>query len=127
MAVEAKEIAQSSSAEPVQAACGGLGPPTLPRYRRAPRPLTEFIDGSTVFEEVAWRQGSKGTMTSHFAVVEVRPAGKEARRTAQEAAGGRNRWDGGAAPADASGRTATGRGCADRLLGDRSAGHHPDC
>ncbi|MFF8281056.1 transposase [Streptomyces lateritius] len=33
-------------------------------------------------------------MTSRFAVIEVRPSGKEACRTAQEQAGGRNRWNG---------------------------------
>jgi SRSO17 transposase len=33
-------------------------------------------------------------MTSRFAVIAVRPAGKEASRTAQEQAGGRARWDG---------------------------------
>lgn len=33
-------------------------------------------------------------MTSRFAVLEVRPSGKEARRTAQEQAGGRSQWDG---------------------------------
>ncbi|WP_418953051.1 hypothetical protein [Streptomyces katrae] len=33
-------------------------------------------------------------MTSRFAVLEVRPSGKEACRTAQEKAGGRNQWNG---------------------------------
>lgn len=47
-----------------------------------------------MFQEVTWRQGSRGTMTSHFAVLQVRPSGKEACRTAQEQAGGRSRWDG---------------------------------
>ncbi|WP_282704326.1 transposase, partial [Streptomyces sp. CC219B] len=46
------------------------------------------------FETVTWRQGSKGSMTSRFAVLQVRPSGKEATRTAQEQAGGRSRWDG---------------------------------
>ncbi|GGX33071.1 hypothetical protein GCM10010383_74030 [Streptomyces lomondensis] len=79
---------------PWQPAYGGLGPPTLPRYREAAKPLTAFVDSDTRFEPVTWRQGSKGTMTSHFAVLEVRPSGKEATRTAQEAAGGRSRWNG---------------------------------
>jgi hypothetical protein len=34
-------------------------------------------------------------MTLRFAVLEVRPSGKEAIRTAQEQADGRSRWDGG--------------------------------
>ncbi|WP_308041178.1 hypothetical protein [Streptomyces sp. PSKA30] len=33
-------------------------------------------------------------MTSRFAVLEVRPSGKEACRTAQDQAGGRGRWNG---------------------------------
>ncbi len=69
----------------------GLGPPTLPRYREAPRPLPDLVAEAAVFEEVTWRQGSKGTMTSHFTVLQVRPSGKEACRTAQEQSGGRNR------------------------------------
>uniref|UniRef100_UPI003570D406 transposase n=1 Tax=Streptomyces inusitatus TaxID=68221 RepID=UPI003570D406 len=71
-----------------------MGPPALPRYREAARALTSFADASTLFESVTWRQGSKGAMTSRFAVLEVRPSGKEAARTAQERAGGRSRWDG---------------------------------
>ncbi|MFE3547427.1 IS701 family transposase [Streptomyces kronopolitis] len=94
MAVDPKEIARPSMAEPYQPAYGGLGPPTLPRYREAARPLTTFIEPGTSFENVTWRQGSKGMMTSRFAVVEVRPSGKEACRTAQDQAGGRSRWGG---------------------------------
>lgn len=94
MAVDPKEIARPVTAEPHQPDYGGLGPPTLPRYRESARPLTRLIEAGTSFEEVTWRQGSKGTMTSRFAVLEVRPSGKEATRTAQEHAGGRNCWDG---------------------------------
>ncbi|MFD7260079.1 IS701 family transposase [Streptomyces sp. NPDC059874] len=94
MAVDPKEVARPAAAEPHQPAYGGLGPPTLPRYREPARPLTAFVTTDTAFEEVVWRQGSKGVMTSRFAVIGVRPSGKEACRTAQEQAGGRNRWDG---------------------------------
>ncbi|MGW2447870.1 IS701 family transposase [Streptomyces sp. NPDC001675] len=94
MAVDPKEIARPATAEPSQPAYGGLGPSTLPRHRQAPRPLPDLIDDATVFEKVTWRQGSKGTMTSHFTVLQVRPSGKEACRTAKERAGGRSRWDG---------------------------------
>ncbi|MET9524538.1 IS701 family transposase [Streptomyces coeruleorubidus] len=94
MAVDPKEIARPATAEPEQPAYGGLGPPTLPRYREPARPLPELLDDATVFEGGTWRQGSKGTMTSRFAVLEVRPSGKEATRTAQERAGGRSRRDG---------------------------------
>ncbi|MFI8829961.1 IS701 family transposase [Streptomyces afghaniensis] len=94
MAVDSKEIARPAAAKPWQPEYGGLGPPTLPRYREAAKPLTAFVDSDTRFDSVTWRQGSKGTMTSRFAVLEVRPSGKEATRTAQEAAGGRSRWNG---------------------------------
>ncbi|MFD4416075.1 IS701 family transposase [Streptomyces sp. NPDC058251] len=94
MAVDPKEIARPATAEPYRPAYSGLGPPTLPRYREAARPLTTFIEADTRFQDVTWRQGSKGMMTSRFAVLQVRPSGKEASRTAQEQAGGRSRWDG---------------------------------
>lgn len=94
VAVDPKEIARPAAAEPGQPEYGGLGPPTLPRYREAGIPLTAFVQSDTRFESVSWRQGSKGAMTSRFAVLEVRPSGKEATRTAQETAGGRSRWDG---------------------------------
>ncbi|MFC8295381.1 IS701 family transposase [Streptomyces sp. NPDC057242] len=94
MAVDPKEVARPAAAEPFQPAYGGLGPPMLPRYRKPARPLTSFITSDTPFEEVVWRQGSKGRMTSRFAVIEVRPSGKEACRTAQEQGGGRNQWNG---------------------------------
>jgi SRSO17 transposase len=93
MAVDPKEIARPSTAEPYQPDYGGLGPPTLPRYREPARPLPDLVDDA-VFKSVTWRQGSKGMMTSRFAVLEVRPSGKEATRTAQEQAGGRSHWNG---------------------------------
>uniref|UniRef100_A0AAU1ZTS5 IS701 family transposase n=1 Tax=Streptomyces sp. NBC_00093 TaxID=2975649 RepID=A0AAU1ZTS5_9ACTN len=94
MAVEPKEIARPAAAAPHLPPYQGLGPPTLPRYREPARPLHQLIDAGTCFETVTWRQGSKGPMTSRFAVLEVRPSGKEATRTAQEHAGGRSRWNG---------------------------------
>ncbi|MFC8198905.1 IS701 family transposase [Streptomyces sp. NPDC057298] len=94
MAVDPKEIARPAGVEPHQPAYSGLGPPTLPRYREAPQPLRTFITADTAFEEVTWRQGSKGTMTSRFAVLEVRPSGKAATRTAREQAGGHGSWNG---------------------------------
>ncbi|MER7408460.1 IS701 family transposase [Streptomyces sp. NPDC000070] len=94
MAVDPKQIARPKAAEPHQPDHGGLGPPTLPRYRDLARPLPGLIDADTLFQEVTWRPGSKGAMTSRFAVLQMRPSGKEASCTAQEQAGGRSRWDG---------------------------------
>lgn len=93
-AVYPKEIARPVTAEPYQPAHGGLGPPPLPRCRDKPRSLPGPVAEAAVIEPVTWRQGSKSMMTSHFAVLQVRPSGKEATRIAQEQAGGPRRWDG---------------------------------
>ncbi|TGA83493.1 IS701 family transposase [Streptomyces sp. MZ04] len=94
VAVEAKEVAHAAGARPHQPAYGGLGPPTLPRYRTRPVTLAELAAGHGVFSEVSWRQGSKGSMCSRFAVLEIRPAGKQSLRQAQEQGGGHYAWDG---------------------------------
>ncbi|MDF3303362.1 IS701 family transposase [Streptomyces tropicalis] len=96
LALTGKEVAHACDVEPHRPAYGGLGPPTLPRYRSEPRALCvhALAAGADRFTEVTWRQGSKGAMTSRFAVLAVRPAGKQALAAAQAAGGGRNRWDG---------------------------------
>ncbi|ARX84726.1 IS4 family transposase [Streptomyces alboflavus] len=94
VAVEAKEAVQPEAAEPYRPPYGGLGPPTRPCYRASHQTLPDAVEATALFEEVTWRQGSKGLMTSRFAVLRVRPAGKLARAAAQEQAGGRGRWDG---------------------------------
>jgi hypothetical protein len=96
LALTGKEVAHPEDAEPYRPAYSGLGPPTLPRYRTPPRAVWVLAAeaGADRFTEVTWRQGSKGAMTSRFAVLTVRPAGKQALAAAQEADGGRNRWDG---------------------------------
>ncbi|WP_280892053.1 hypothetical protein [Streptomyces sp. LBL] len=48
-------------------------------------------EGTLPLEAVTRCEGSTGSMTSRFAVLEVRPSGKEASRTAQQQAGGRRR------------------------------------
>ncbi|AJP00997.1 transposase [Streptomyces cyaneogriseus subsp. noncyanogenus] len=96
LALTGKEVAHPEDAEPHRPAYGGLGPPTLPRYRTPPRAVFVLATqaGAGRFTEVTWRQGSKGAMTSRFTVLTVRPAGKQSLAAAQEAGGGRNRWDG---------------------------------
>ncbi|MCX4821502.1 hypothetical protein OG883_16680 [Streptomyces sp. NBC_01142] len=64
-------------------------------------------------------------MTSRFAVLRVRPAGKQSLRTAQEAGGGHYEWDGPAGP-DGAGGTARRRAGPDRLLDLQPARHHTD-
>ncbi|MFE1300176.1 IS701 family transposase [Streptomyces sp. NPDC058731] len=96
LALNGKEVTHPEDAEPHQPAYGGLGPPPLPRYRTPPRAVCVLAAQASAerFTEVTWRQGSKGAMTSRFAVLTVRPAGKQSLAAAQEAGGGRNRWDG---------------------------------
>jgi SRSO17 transposase len=96
LALTGKEVAHPEQAEPHRPAYGGLGPPTLPRYRTPPRALSQHAAqiATDTFVEVTWRQGSKGWMTSRFAVLTVRPAGKQSLAAAQEAGGGHYRWDG---------------------------------
>lgn len=95
VALTGKEVAHPEGVEPFQPPCGGLGPPTLPRYRTEPCSLSRLASAESVgFSEVTWREGSKGPMTSRLTVLRVRPAGKQALRAAQEAGGGRYQWDG---------------------------------
>ncbi|WP_367838076.1 IS701 family transposase [Streptomyces rochei] len=96
LALTGKEVAHPEHALPHQPDYGGLGPPTLPRYRTPPHAVSVLASeaGDGRFTEVTWRRGSKGVMTSRFAVMTVRPAGKQSLAAVQEAGGGRNRWDG---------------------------------
>ncbi|GGT53264.1 hypothetical protein GCM10010243_34580 [Streptomyces matensis] len=96
LALTGKEVVHPEEAELHRPAYGGLGPPTLPRYRTPPRAacVLAVAAGAQRFTEVTWCHGSKGALTSRFAVLTVRPAGKQARAAAQEAGGGRNWWDG---------------------------------
>ncbi|WP_240964485.1 transposase, partial [Streptomyces sp. C1-2] len=87
LALTGKEVAHRENARPHRPAYGGLGPPTLPRYRTPPRAVCALTAeaGAGRFTEVTWRQGSKGAMTSRFAVLTVRPAGKQSLAAAQRA------------------------------------------
>jgi SRSO17 transposase len=96
VAVTGREVAQPEDAVPHRPGYGGLGPPTLPRYRTPAVPVADLAAdrGRAAFAPVTWREGSKAPMTSHFRILAIRPAGKQATTTAQEAGGGRNCWDG---------------------------------
>ncbi|MFE2071215.1 IS701 family transposase [Streptomyces sp. NPDC059467] len=96
LALTGKEVAHPEEAEPHRPAYGGLGPPTLPRYRTPSQALARHaarIPADTL-TSVTWRQGSRGRMTSRFAVLTLRLAGKQSLAAAQEAGGGHYRWDG---------------------------------
>lgn len=76
LTLHGKEVAHPADVEPHQPAYGGLGPLTLPRYRTPPRAICTLAAeaGAERFTEVTWRQGSKGAMTSRFAVLSNLPA-----------------------------------------------------
>lgn len=95
LALTGKEVAHTEEAEPHRPAYGGLGP-TLPPYRTPPRAVSVLAAGAGAeqFTDVTWRQGSKGARTSRFTILTIRPAGKRPLAAAQNAGGGRNRWDG---------------------------------
>jgi SRSO17 transposase len=59
-------------------AYSGRGRPPVTSYRSAPAQAKAFAQniGPDGFEQVTWRQGSKGVMTSRFAATRVRPANR---------------------------------------------------
>ncbi|WP_079023637.1 IS701 family transposase [Streptomyces odonnellii] len=75
---------------------GRMGAPRLPRYRDPARSLKDLVmaAGRRQLRRCTWRQGSKGAMTSRFIVLQVRPAGVAAKKTALDRPGGRAGWDG---------------------------------
>ncbi|MER7928773.1 transposase [Streptomyces sp. NPDC096057] len=96
LALTRKEVARAEETGPHRPAYDRLGPPTLPRYRTPPRAVSALAAqvGAEQFTEVTWWHGSKGAMTSRFTVLTIRPAGKQFLAAAQNAGGGRHRWDG---------------------------------
>ncbi|MFI1295101.1 IS701 family transposase [Streptomyces noursei] len=95
-------VRSDTSAHPGDAApttperVGRMGAPRLPRYREPARSLKDLVmaAGRPRLRRCTWRQGSKGAMTGRFMVMQVRPAGVAAKKTAMEQAGGRALWDG---------------------------------
>ncbi|WP_405591818.1 IS701 family transposase [Streptomyces sp. NBC_01092] len=88
---------QPHDAQPAAPAFSGTGRPPVPRYRQPPVPVAGLAAaaGREAFQEVTWREGSRGPMTSRFLAIWVRPAGVRPRRLAQAAAVAEHgRWDG---------------------------------
>ncbi|GGR59856.1 hypothetical protein GCM10010236_10760 [Streptomyces eurythermus] len=88
---------QPYDALPDTPAWSGNGRQPVPRYRQPPVPVTELAAaaGREAFQEVTWREGSRGPTTSRFLAAKVRPAGVRSRRLAQQAAVTEHgRWDG---------------------------------
>jgi SRSO17 transposase len=70
--------AHAADAAPELVAYSGLGPHPKPRYRTRPTALREhaLAAGHDAAEQVTWRAGSRGPMTSTFLALRVRPAGR---------------------------------------------------
>jgi SRSO17 transposase len=90
IAVKGATSARPHDAVPATLAYGGLGRPSVPRYRTAPVSLRQLaIAHADQARQVTWRQGTKATkgnptaaMTSHFVAIRVRPASRRILRTA---------------------------------------------
>ncbi|GGZ23741.1 DDE transposase [Streptomyces olivaceoviridis] len=90
-------IVQPHDAVPDAPVWSGNGRRPVPRYRQPAMTVAELATaaGWEAFQEVTWREGSRGPMTSRFLAMWVRPAGVRPRRLAQAAAvAGQGRWDG---------------------------------
>jgi SRSO17 transposase len=80
--VKGATSALPESATPEQPAWSGRGRPPAARYRRPFSTLADFAlaAGEQACQEVCWRQGTRGPMTSRFVALRVRPANVKLRR-----------------------------------------------
>ncbi len=84
IAVKGATSARPHGAVPAAWPYGGLGRPSVPRYRTAPVSLRQLaIAHADQVQPVTWRQGTRVTrgnpeaaMTSHFLAIRVRPASR---------------------------------------------------
>jgi SRSO17 transposase len=84
IAVKGTTSARPHDAVPATMAYGGIGRPSVPRYRTAPASLRQLaIAHADQIRQVTWRQGTKATrgnpaasMTSWFLAIRVRPASR---------------------------------------------------
>jgi hypothetical protein len=90
IAVKGSVSARSRDAAPAAWAYGGMGRPSVPRYRTAPLSLREVaIACADQVQQVTWRQGTKAAkgnpaaaMTSHLLAIRARPASRHIPRAA---------------------------------------------
>ena len=90
LAVKGTVSARPHDAAPATMAYGGMGRPSVPRYRTAPLSLRQLaIAHAGQIQPVTWRQGTRATagnpdaaMTSNFAAIRVRPASRHLPRAA---------------------------------------------
>jgi SRSO17 transposase len=69
--------AHAGDAVPTRKPYAGRGPRPRPRYRTRPVGLREHVlaAGRDAVQQLTWREGSRGPLTSWFVVLRVRPAG----------------------------------------------------
>jgi SRSO17 transposase len=69
--------AHAGDAVPTRKPHAGRGPRPRPRYRTRPVGLREHVlaAGRDAVQQLTWREGSRGPLTSWFVVLRVRPAG----------------------------------------------------
>jgi SRSO17 transposase len=87
MQVKGDALAHKPDVRPVERVWSGRGrPPTRtdPRYPKTAVSLVEHVRaaGREAAQTVTWREGSKGTMSSQFVFLRVRPAGHRVARDA---------------------------------------------
>jgi SRSO17 transposase len=85
MQVKGDALAYRPDVQPVPRAWSGRGRPptrTEPRYPKTAVSLVEHVcaAGRDAAQTIAWREGSKGTMSSQFVFLRVRPAGHRVTR-----------------------------------------------
>ncbi|MFC0528279.1 IS701 family transposase [Phytohabitans kaempferiae] len=76
--VKGETLAHPADAAPVPPTWSGHGrPPTRPDYPHAPVAITQHVlaAGRDTATTVTWREGSKGSLSSQFVFLRVRPAG----------------------------------------------------
>ena len=84
VAVKGTVSARPHDAVPEALAYGGMGRPSVPRYRTAPVSLRQLaLASADQVAPVTWRQGTRATkgnpdaaMSSHFLAIRLRPAGR---------------------------------------------------
>ncbi|PSK57182.1 hypothetical protein B0E53_07026 [Micromonospora sp. MH33] len=87
MQVKGDALAHMPDVRPVERVWSGRGRPpnrTEPRYPKTAVSLVEHVRaaGRGIAETITWRDGSKGTMSSQFVFLRVRPAGHRVARDA---------------------------------------------
>jgi SRSO17 transposase len=76
--IKGETLAHADDTEPVPPTWSGHGrPPTRPDYPHDPTSIAQHVQaaGRDAAVTVTWREGSKGTLSSQFVFLRVRPAG----------------------------------------------------